>query len=77
MNQREARALREAAKHLRIGPGNGWQSTLKGDAFPDCDRTPEERTESIMLWLRTWVLPPIDSAVERYAKKRRKHAHRP
>ena len=70
MNQKEARALAEAVKQLRRGPGGGWLPTLKGD--DGVDRTLEERHHSLQLWLDTWILPPLDRVVTRYNKGAKK-----
>lgn len=66
MNRREAGALRDALEKLERGPSGGWRSTLDGREPGGAPTTLEERTRRVEIWLESWILPAMKTAVMRY-----------
>ncbi len=66
MNHREAAALREALTRLEQGPNDGWIRMLDGSSDTGSRRSTAERLRSLEIWLDSWVLPAMKSAVTRY-----------
>jgi len=62
MNRREADELREALEKLERGPAGGWRETIEGRLPGDVS----ERTRRVEIWLDTWILPAMKTAVMRY-----------
>ena len=66
MNRREAAALRDVLEKLERGPSGGWRQTLDGREPGGAPTTLEERTRRVEIWLDSWILPAIKTAVMRY-----------
>ena len=66
MNRREAGALRDALEKLEHGPAGGWRETLEGREPGGAPSTLEERARRVEIWLESWILPAMKSAVMRY-----------
>lgn len=66
MNRREAAALREALEKLERGPSGGWRETLDGQQPGGAPSTLEERARRVEIWLDSWILPAMKTAVMRY-----------
>lgn len=61
MNQREAYGMTRIVEMLQNGPGNGWDEFLRDE---------RQGEDDLRLWLKTWILPTLETISARYTKKK-------